>query len=293
MTKRIEALRQQFDTLNEQAGIDAMLITCKSNIRYMSGFTGSSALLYISKTKQIIITDFRYMEQAGKQCEGFEVVDQKALGMLKTAMEIATEEGVKHIGFESAHTNYNTYRELSEHPFTFVPLTDVIETMRQIKSEDELTKLEKAEHIGDLAFTHIVSFIRDNYKNGLTEKDITLEIERVMRQNGASGVSFNAIVASGAKSSLCHATPGDETLHQGDFLVMDFGCLYEGYCSDMTRTLVIGEASDKHLHIYNTVLEAQLKALEAIKPGMKGKEVDAVARKVISDAGYGDYFGHG
>ena len=263
MNKRIDRLMTRLEDLK----VDALLVASAANRRYLSGFTGSSALLYISKTKKIIITDFRYIEQATKECPGFEVVNQGAKGLIKTAMDLSKSEGVKYIGFESAHTNYSTYKELSGYSeFEFVPTENVIEELRQIKDEEELAKIRKAESIGDLAFSKIIPLINLEYKNGLTESDIVLELERIMRQNGASGTSFNPSVAAGAKSSICHATPGPQTLNHGDFVVMDFGCIYEGYCSDMTRTIVIGEASDKHNEIYQTVLKAQLAALAGIMP---------------------------
>ncbi len=273
--------------------VDAMLVTNLSNVRYLSGFTGSNATLYLSKTKQILITDFRYIEQATAQSPAFEIIDQKGLGSIKTALKCAQEEGITKLGFEAAHTSYTTYMALTQSDFTLVPLTGVVEKLREVKTEDELEKLRKAEAIGDIAFSHIVPFIEENYQNGLTEADIALELERVMRQQGASGVSFSSIVAAGAKSSLPHATPGNETLHVGDFVVMDFGCVYEGYCSDMTRTIVIGAPTAKHREIYEIVLQAQKAALEAIRPGVKGKAIDAIARDIITKAGYGDYFGHG
>lgn len=287
---RVNQIIEQLDALQ----VEALLITNATNRRYLTGFTGSNGLVYVSKNKKILVTDFRYMEQAAAQCPGFEIVDQGTLGLTKTAMEIAKKDAISKIGFESVHTNYSTFVEYSEYKaFIFVATTNVVEELRQIKSEDEIEKLEKAEAIGDLAFAHIIPFITAEYKNGLTENDIVLEIERIMRKNGASGTSFNPIVAAGSKSSLCHAVPGAETLHAGDFVVMDFGCIYEGYCSDMTRTLVIGEATPRHHEIYNTVLQAQLAALECIKPGMKGKDVDKVARDLITEAGFGEYFGHG
>ena len=138
-----------------------------------------------------------------------------------------------------------------------------------------------------------VPFIKENWKKGLSENEVALQLEQTMRRLGASGLSFSSIVASGAKSSLPHAQPNDDLLKHGDFVVMDFGCIYKGYCSDMTRTIVLGEASEKHLEIYHLVLKAQEAALKAIKPGMTGKEVDAVARDIIAEAGYGDCFGHG
>lgn len=290
MKTRIEKLKQKIQGLK----LDSILISNHSNIRYLSGFTGSNGLVYIAKDKQVLITDFRYMEQAAMQCPEFEIVNQGAKGLIGTAMEIATSHQDKHIGFESDHTNYSTYLSLeAHHTFQFVPTKEIVECLRQVKDQTEIEKLKKAERIGDLAFSHIIPFITMEYKNGLTETDIALELERVMRRHGASGTSFNAIVAAGSKSSLCHAIPGKETLQEGDFVVMDFGCIYEGYCSDMTRTIMIGQPSKKHLEIYHTVLEAQKVALAAIKPGMKGKEVDAVARNIITAAGYGDYFGHG
>ncbi len=288
--KRIATLLDQMKALN----LDAMLVGSKANRMYLSGFTGSSALLYISEKRQVIITDFRYMEQVGIQCKHFESLNQGTLGLIGSALKIAQEEGAKRIGFEGEHTVYSTYLELVKNTgFEFVPTDKLVETARQIKDEEELKKLTEAERIGDLAFAGIVPFIEANWRNGLTENEIALEIERIMRTNGATGTSFDTIVAGGAKSSLPHAVPGDVTLKEGDFVVMDFGCIYEGYCSDMTRTILIGEPTTKHLEIYNTVLKAQKAALEQIKPGMTGQEVDKVARDIITEAGYGDCFGHG
>nr|WP_307990404.1 Xaa-Pro peptidase family protein [uncultured Niameybacter sp.] len=289
-TQRLNKLKTQFEALN----IDGMLISNLTNVYYLSGFKGSNGRLLITKENQYLITDFRYIEQATKQAPDYEVVDQAQKGLLGTVMEIAEHNGIKNIGFESDYTNYTTFLEFGTYEdFKFVPTREVVENLRQTKDEEEIKNLREAERIGDLAFAKIIPFITMEYKNGLTETDIALELERIMRMNGASGVSFNSIVAAGAKSSLCHAVPGKETLKEGDFVVMDFGCVYNGYCSDMTRTIVIGEASDKHKEIYNIVLKAQLAALEAIKPGVKGKEIDAIARNIIAEAGYGDYFGHG
>lgn len=290
MDQRLQKLRAQMAALK----LESMMVANLTNIRYISGFAGSNALLLVTTEKQYLITDFRYIEQATGQCPNFEIVNQEQKGTLGKAMEIAEHDGIKNIGFESDYTNYSTYVEYEKYNhFTFVPTKDVVENLRQIKDAEEIKKLEEAERIGDLAFSKIISLITMEYKNGLTETDIALELERIMRMNGASGTSFSSIVAAGAKSSLCHAVPGRETLNVGDFVVMDFGCRYEGYCSDMTRTIVIGKPNEKHQEIYQTVLKAQLAALDAIKPGLKGKEVDAIARNIIKDAGYGEYFGHG
>jgi Xaa-Pro aminopeptidase len=278
----------------QELKIDAMLIASKSNRRYMSGFTGSNAMLYISNTKQVIVTDFRYMEQVSKQCSDFEPVNQGSEGIIKTVLKIAKQEGAKYIGFESDHTNYTTFLELKSYDmFEFVPTHNLIEKFRQVKDEDEIKKLRQAEHIGDLAFSHIIPFMKEHYLKDLTENDIALELERFMREQGASATSFASIVATGMKSSLPHAEPGNDRFQKGDFVVMDFGCIYEGYCSDMTRTVVIGEPTKKHKEIYDIVLKAQLTALQVIKPGMLGREVDKAARDIISNAGFGEYFGHG
>lgn len=290
MNQRIEKLLQQMKTLN----LDAILIGSETNRRYMSHFSGSSAMLYISQKSQVIITDFRYMEQVAVECKDFTSLNQGNLGLIGSALKLAKEEGAKRIGFESEHTSYSTYVTLiANKDFEFVPTEGIIEEFRMVKEEEELSKLRQAEHIGDLAFEQIIPFIKAGLKTGVTENDIALELERMMRKMGASGTSFDSIVAAGPKSSLPHARPGNVALKSGDFVVMDFGCTYEGYCSDMTRTVVIGEASPKHIEIYETVLKAQLAALAMIKPGFKGSEVDKVARDIITEAGYGDCFGHG
>jgi len=172
---------------------------------------------------------------------------------------------------------------------TWVPLKGDVDALRQIKSEEELEYLEKAEAIGDLAFEKILTIL----KPGMTELEVAAELEYQMKKAGAENFSFSTIVASGLNSSMPHAIPGEKKLEEGDFVTMDFGCTYKGYCSDMTRTVVLGKASEKQKEIYNTVLKAQLAALDAIKAGVTGKSVDKVARDIITEAGYGECFGHG
>ena len=290
MHHRVERLRDYMKKEN----IDGMLIASKANRRYLSGFSGSNAMLYISLGKQQLITDFRYIEQVKQECPDFECVDQAQLGQLKTAMMLAERDKAKRMGFEAQHITYSEFVDMSTYQsFEWIPTTHVVENLRQIKDSEEISKLREAERIGDLAFKAIIPFIEASWKEGLTENAIALKLEQVMRQNGATGLSFDTIVATGAKSSLPHAQPSEEKLKKGDFVVMDFGCIYKGYCSDMTRTVVIGEASSKHLEIYEIVLRAQKAALEGIRIGLKGSEVDAIARQIIMEAGYGDCFGHG
>ncbi|MBU3803817.1 MAG: aminopeptidase P family protein [Candidatus Cellulosilyticum pullistercoris] len=290
MNTRIEKLREYMKT----NGLNGFLIGSEANRMYLSGFTGSNAMLLITNSEQYIITDFRYLEQVAKECPDFICIDQGKIGLLRTAFDFACQASCKKIAFEAEHISYSRYQELvKESRIEWIPTEGVVERLREIKEETELEKLAKAESIGDIAFKEVIKFIEENWKKGITENEVALEIERVMRKNGASGNSFDTIVASGAKSSLPHAKPGDEFLKKGDFVVMDFGCIYEGYCSDMTRTIVIGEASPKHREIYDTVLKAQELALQGIRAGLKGKEVDAIARHYITEAGYGNYFGHG
>lgn len=171
----------------------------------------------------------------------------------------------------------------------WVPLKGKVDALRRIKSEEELTYLARAEEIGDIAFEKILKII----KPGMTELEVAAELEYLMKKEGAETTSFSTIIASGLNSSMPHAIPGNKKLEVGDFVTMDFGCKVEGYCSDMTRTIVLGKASEKQKEIYNVVLKAQLASLEAIKAGVTGQSVDKVARDIITEAGYGDCFGHG
>lgn len=171
----------------------------------------------------------------------------------------------------------------------WLPLENQINAIRRIKTPEELECLAKAEAVGDAAFADILKIL----KPGMTELDTAAELEYSMKKHGAQGFSFDTIIASGLNSSMPHAVPGTRRLENGDFVTMDFGCVIDGYCSDMTRTVVLGKAGEKQKEIYNTVLRAQTEALAVLKAGMKGSEVDAAARNIIRDAGYGEYFGHG
>ncbi len=287
MNNRVEVLLKKL----MEKEMDAMIIYGEMNRRYLSGFTGSSGILYISKSKQIIITDFRYIEQASKQCVGYEVVNQGNVGAIKTLHQIILEDGVKRIGFESSGVTYCQFNELKEElvEVQLIATIDLVEDIRMIKDENELALIKKAAQIADSAFEHILPFL----KIGISEIDVALELEFFMKKNGAEKLSFDTIVASGKNSSLPHAHPTNKKLQKGDFLTMDFGCVYEGYCSDMTRTVVLGTVREEQKLIYNTVLNAQLEALAVLKAGPTGQEVDGVARDIIDGAGYAENFGHG
>lgn len=279
----------------KEADVDAILLTDGYNIHYLSGYKGHTGCMLVVDDKVYILTDSRYTEQVSIEAPSATCVDIGMDGYAKMLLKLVPAN--TRLGFENHEISYMKYKAYSEafgNSIKLIPMDGRIDALRQIKTDEEIEKLAEAEKIGDIAFERIVDYLRENVKNNISEMDVALELEYAMRKNGASGLSFDTIAASGNNSSLPHAVPGNRILKDGDFLTMDFGCTYEGYCSDMTRTVYIGNTpSDKQLEIYNTVLKAQLKALDMVKPGVKCSEVDACARDIISAAGYGKYFGHG
>ncbi|MDK2918451.1 MAG: Xaa-Pro aminopeptidase [Candidatus Petromonas sp.] len=271
-----------------QEGLDGAVVYKPENRRYLSGFTGSSGYVVVTRDKNLFITDFRYVEQASKQCEGFEVLKHTED---RTVYDILNELNVDKLGFEEEFVTFMQYEKFNNklQDMELVPLKGIINKLRMIKSDDEIKKIEKAANIADEAFKHILDII----KPGITEWEVSLELEGFMKKSGATGTSFESIVASGKRSSLPHGVASQKVIEKGDFVTLDFGCVYDGYCSDMTRTIVIGKASDKQKEIYEIVLEAQESALKYIKSGIKGFEADKIAREIINDEGYGEYFGHG
>ena len=283
--ERIARIRERLQA--EQA--DVFLISNPVNRRYITGFTGSAGLVWISSTKQALLTDFRYVEQVKAECPGWELVRIETYS--DTLEELIGQEGVRSIVFEEEYVTVKQLKEWQER-FPSVELkgsSGWVETLRMRKTPEEIERIRRAAQIGDEAFAELLPTI----KSGLTEQEIALRLEFLMREKGASAMSFAPIVGSGPQSALPHARPGDRILSYGDFEVFDFGCVWNGYCSDMTRTIVIGEPEEQHLLIYDLVLKAQMEALRAVAPGRTGAEIDAIAREIISEAGYGDYFGHG
>lgn len=282
---------KRVQSLLEQLSIDAVLISNGNNMRYVSGFTGATGYVYVSGKSHRVITDFRYTIQAELEAEGYDVITIGNGGYEEAINDLLRTEGINRLGFEGEEMLFANYHRLKEKLVVkeLVPLGHEITRMRRIKTPKELEYIKQAEAIGDQVFSEILNFI----KPGMTELEIAARIEYLLKIKGGQTVSFPAIVASGINSSMPHAVPSNKKLEKGDFLTMDFGCIYEGYCSDMTRTIVIGKASDKHKEIYNTVLQAQQAALDFIKAGYKGKEIDKVARDIIYKAGYEGCFGHG
>ncbi|MHC1721131.1 MAG: M24 family metallopeptidase [Clostridiaceae bacterium] len=284
---RIIKLREKMAAAN----IDAAFLAGDYNRNYLSGFTGSESYSLITMEKAFFITDSRYFEQAGQQVKDYElIVTEKNKTMAEFISDITVKCKVKNLGFEDDVLSYKCYSEYkSRLKCEFVPLKGIVEELRTIKDSSEIDTMKKAAAIADKAFSHIIEYI----KPGMTEREIGLELEIHMKRNGATGLSFPSIVASGARSSLPHGEATDKRISEGEFLTMDFGCIYKEYCSDMTRTIVIGKPTEKMTEIYNIVLEAQQLAAEYFREGAVAVEVDSVARNYIEKHGYGEYFGHG
>lgn len=283
---RIDKLR----LVMQEKGLKALLITNATNRLYMTGFTGSAGYVLITDTKAYLLTDFRYMTQAPQQAPAYEVVEHAPKAM-DTVKQLLDQQGLKKVGFEQNDLTYGTYLATAQalSGIELVPTDGLVEQLRIIKDASELAVMQEAADLADRTFTHILNFL----KPGAKEIDIALEIEMFVRKNGAASTSFETIVASGERSALPHGKASDRILQSNEFVKMDYGAYYKNYCSDITRTVVLGKPTDKHKEIYNIVLEAQLEALDKIRPGMTGKEADALCRDVITRYGYGDYFGHG
>lgn len=272
--------------------LDAVLVSDGYNMRYLSGFTGATGYLLITKNSKTLFTDSRYTIAATMQAPDYTVVEvDAARDYCKVINQVLSAEEIVTLGFEANQVRYSTYQNLKERLVAkeLVPLGGELADLRRIKTAEEISLHRQAEHIGDIAFEEILKEL----KPGVTELEVAAKLEYIMKMNGADKLSFESIVASGVNSSKPHAEPGHKKIESGDFVTMDFGCVYNGYCSDMTRTVVVGKASEKQKEIYNTVLAAQLAVLDMLKPGLKGKEYDKVARDVIYGAGYEGYFGHG
>ena len=271
----------------KEMSVDAVLVLNELNQHYLSGFAFTDGFLLITQNKAYLVTDFRYYEMALNGADKqFEVLtpDNRSEFIDKAL----ADEGCKSVGFEGGSVSYDVYRSYCEkHPqLSFENIGNAIEIIREIKDADEIAKMQKAQDITDKAFSHILKVINRN----MTELDVAVELEYAMRKNGASAFAFDTISVSGDASSLPHGTPRNVLLRDG-FLTMDFGAKFDGYCSDMTRTIVIGKADAEIKKVYNTVLSAQLAALEYLKPGADCGEADKIARDIIN-AEYDGTFGH-
>ncbi len=281
---RLTKLRNKMAELS----VDAVLVLDELNQHYLSEFAFTDGFLFITKEKAYLVTDFRYYEMAlNKANKSFEVLTPD--NRREFLKKIISDEGIKTIGFEGGSVSYETYRNYCDnYHCEFVNIGDTIEVIRQIKSADEIEKMQKAQDITDNALAHLLEIITPD----MTELDVAVELEYAMRKGGADSFAFETIAVSGDASALPHGTPRNVKLKKG-FLTMDFGAKYEGYCADMTRTIVIGKADEDIRKLYNTVLRAQTEALAYLKEGADCGEADKIARDIIDSVPeYKGAFGH-
>jgi Xaa-Pro aminopeptidase len=274
--------------------VDGVLVTDADNRRYLSGFTGSAGQLLISTSAAVLLTDFRYVEQATGQATEFEVSKTEGQAWAAVADQ-AQRLGVRRLGFEADQVTYDQHARLQAAlaekapEVTLVPLAGFVEGVRQTKDPAEVEIIRRAVTIADRAFEAVAASLVP----GVTEREVAWQLEMHMRQHGAEGVSFPIIVASGPNGAMPHHRPTDRQIKAGEPIVIDMGCRYQGYCSDMTRTITLGEPEPIFWEVYRTVLRAQQACEDGLKAGMLGKEGDLLARDVIAAAGHAEHFGHG
>ena len=270
--------------------VDGLLLTSRYSRHYGAEFDIAEGVAIVTKAGCRYFTDSRYIESAENGIKGFEVLIVDGVGYMKRINDAIADFGVTALGYEE---HYLTVAELMGYEkhlnAKLVPYNKEINGFRGVKEEWELAIMRKAQAITDKAFAEVLPRI----KAGMTELELQAELIYCLYKNGATGLAFDPIVVSGPNTSLPHGVACERVIQEGDFVTMDFGALYQGYCADMTRTVAVGHATEEMVKVYNTVLEAQLAGLAASKAGVPGCEVDAAARKVITDAGYGPYFGHG
>ena len=285
-------MKERIRAILRETGTDALLISDPYNMRYISGFRGGEGMLFLSAEEEVLITDSRYTEAAEKETD-FTVMKESGSDTCHAIIRRLLQKTMaSRVGYEDRFLRCNEFAELRKalpDSIFWKALGDRLQVMRYVKSEKEIELLAKAEAIGDAAFTDILGILRP----GMTEKQVAAELEYHMMLHGAEGKSFDTIVASGVHSSMPHAIPTDKPIETGDFVTMDFGCMVDGYCSDMTRTVVVGRADERQKEIYAIVLEAQENCLKNLRAGMTGSEGDALSRDVIRKAGYAEFFGHG
>lgn len=286
MEKRINKLREKM----KEKDIEAFLVTKKENVRYLSQFTGTAGKLLITETDSVFITDFRYLDQAAEQTDGC-VIEEISSNFIEGFAELIKRKKINNLSFESQDLNFKTYQKLKNklEVESLNPVESVVEDLRMIKDLNEVDKIKKAVEIADRAFDFLLEFI----EVGKSEKEIALELEFFMKKNGGEANAFDFIVASGKRGALPHGVASKKIIEKGDLITIDFGTVFQGYHSDITRTVAVGEPDSELKEIYQLVLRAQQKVISKISSGMDCIEADKIARDLIKEAGYGDNFGHG
>lgn len=274
-----------------QHDIPALVVTSMPNVRWASGFTGSAGTVLLAPDKAAFFTDGRYTLQACEQVKempSYTTTNDKPIHAW--IAEKCAEWGVAKLGFEGDHVTYNTYKSWAEKldGIELFGCADHIGVLRMVKSAEEIECIRRAVDLTDACFKNVLPRVQA----GVTDLDIALEIEFFIKRNGAK-LAFDPIVVSGHRSALPHGTPSEKVVEVGDFVTMDFGAQVDGYCADLTRTVVIGEATPRHAEVYQAVLEAQLAAIEACKPGVEAREIDKIARDSLQAKGLAQHFTHG
>lgn len=286
-THRVKAVQEQL----ADRKLDALIVARPQNVGWLSGFTGTAGILMITRDAQYLITDFRYVEQATNQAAGYQIVRQDAAGVIINLAALLEQHGCMRVGFEgdfATHDVVSAYTQGFSDELDLVAASGLVEKLRQVKDAEEVAAMKRSAAIADEAYSRILKYIQP----GMTERQVALELEFTMKKAGAEGLAFDIIVASGVRSALPHGVASDKIIEVGDLVTMDFGAIYRGYCSDMTRTVMVGEPTEQQRQIYEIVLEAQMRGLAACKPGISGRDLDAVCREYISQHGYGEAFGH-
>ena len=286
---RLQKLRQNFAEKN----IDAIFVSQPENRYYLSGFDGSSGFLLITAQKAILATDFRYIEQARAQAPDYEIF-RITNNITDWFSRLVDGLSVKRLGFEAGHITFTMHDQLrdilneKQLLLKLIPVNGLIESLRAVKETGEIELIKKAVAISDAAYEYIEGMIQ----TGMTEKHVAWEIEKFLRENGSQPIPFDIIVASGPNSALPHARPSERIINSEEPIVIDMGAKFDGYTSDLSRTICLGIPDDNFKKVYDTVLDAQLTAVSIITEGMTGEEADSSARAVIERAGYAEAFGH-
>ena len=282
---------EKYQSLLETGEVDALLLTSVYNRLYAAQYRVAEGVAVVTREGAYYFTDSRYIEAAEKNLKGFTVrMTHPGSSEIERINEVIGEHTIKKLGFEENDMTYGDYLRYNEALHAvLVPMQAKIDAFRATKEPWEIELMRKAQAITDQTFSELCKIIQA----GMTEKELEAELLYRLYKHGAEGPSFDPIVVSGPNTSLPHGVPGERKLDFGDFITMDFGCIYGGYCSDMTRTVALGFVSEEMDKVYKTVLKAQLAGIAATKAGVAGRDIDGAARKIIADAGYGDYFGHG
>jgi Xaa-Pro aminopeptidase len=272
------------------AHLDGVLVTAAPNVRYLTGFSGSSALLFVTQRETLLITDFRYQTQAAEEVDGIARVVIESQSLWTGLWQHIGGLAVDVVGFESAHLVHRDFQRLLETGgrYQWRPAVNLVESLREKKDEGELEWIRRAIAIAECALEQILPTVRA----GMTELEVAGLLEQALRAAGSDGFAFPSIVASGPKAALPHARPTGRRIAPGDFLLIDFGAVAGGYCSDITRTFVVGRATEEQREVHGIVRLANERAAHALRAGMTGRDADAVARGYIEDRGFGEMFGH-